>query len=233
MYLQSAYLLGASTLRAKLGAVAGPIAYAPRNAPDNHTLSDTNMQMAWVEADRRPAPSVDTADAKLAGLDAGGYASFSNGLYGVGSADANQGLVDKDLRQTDTINRAFATNAAVDQSFGPEPAITQPHGSRYASFREHLQKTAAGMGLGGGVGLGGGSGLGGIRNAGLGGAKSMMGPGMGATTLNAPKPMQARDPRADKPPGMNLQHAVQTTSGISDMGTSIGSRMRRMDGNPM
>ncbi len=158
------------------------------------------------------------------------------GVMGVGGIDANRLLADRDLRNADAITRAFDTNENVDMSNGPESAMTQPHGSRYAAWRRDLQKLAVGpsLGLGGGVG---GGGMGGLRSAGLGGAKSMMGGGMGAPkppqAPAMPKPMQARDPRADKPPGMNLQHAVQTTSGISDMGTSIGSRFRRLDGSPM
>jgi len=235
MYLKIAYVSGLNAARTKVGAVAGPIAYAPRDQQENHTLSDKNMQLAWLDADRKPSVTGEEsgigmpspgkeASHKLGGMSDGGYSAFSNGEYGSGSQDADRLRADSDYRKSDAARRAFVTNENIDQSFGPEPATTQPHGSRYAEFRIRLEKQAAGISMGGGVG-------GGLRGAGVGGPRSMM----GSSTLSAPKPpaMKALDPRADKPIGMNLQHAVQTTSGVADMGTSIGSRFRRMDGNPM
>jgi len=229
MYLKIAYTIGQLNARAKVGTAAGPIAYAPRNTEENHTLSDKNMQLAWLGADREPATTGEEsgigmpspgkeASYKRAGMSDGGYAAFSNGEYGAGGQDADRLRVDSDYRKSDAVRRGFATNENIDQSFGPEPATTQPHGSRYAAFRVDLEKLSAALG-------------GGLRNAGMsGGARSMMG-----NTLSAPKPppMQALDPRANKPPGMNLQHEVATTSSNADSSMSIGSPGRRFTGTPM
>ena len=230
MYLKTAYHCGVEPALVKLGTAAGPIAYAPRDTQENHTLSDKNMQLAWLGADREPAVTGEEsgigmpspgkeASWKRAGLGDGGYAAFSNGEYGSGSVDANRVLPDREQRLSNNIDRAFVTNEKIDSSTGPEPATTQPQGSKYASMLK--QAIGSAMGIGGG-----------LRNAGMGSAKSMMGAG-GTPGLQAPKPPRAVDPRADKPPGMNLQNAIQTTSGVSDMGASMSSRFRRLDGNPM
>lgn len=225
--LKYAYHLGARLALRKLGTEAGPIAYAP--SADRSTISDKNMQLTWLDADREPATTgeesgigMPSAPPKTAGMADGGYSQFSDGEYGSGSVDANKDKVDAEQRKSNSVDRAFTVNQNIDSSTGPEPATTFPHGSKYAS----ALKAAA---LGSAMGMGGS-----LRSAGLGSSKSMMGTGgLGNTGIAAPKPMVARDPRVDKPPGMNLQQGVQTASAISDMGTSIGSRFRRMDGNPM
>jgi hypothetical protein len=157
---------------------------------------------------------------KMASQSDAGYARFSDGIYGVGAADANRLMVDRDLRNQLSIQRAFDTNNNLDASFGPEPAMTQPHGSEKAAA------AAATFGVGGGLRSGG--------MTGMSSAKSLMGTG-GMPQLNAPKPNMNMhlDPRVDKPPGMNLQHGIQTASGAYDMSSSAGSPVRRFQGNPL
>lgn len=152
---QLAYIAGASHALSKLGTEAGPIAYSPRFTRERDELDEDKMVQLWAENDREPfvtgdesgigMPSPGSA-AKTAGLDDAGFSQFSSGIYGNGGADANRLKVDKDHRRQADIQNAFDSNEAYDQSYGPESAATQPHGSKYASLLSvlvDLRKTAA------------------------------------------------------------------------------------------
>jgi hypothetical protein len=156
--LRYAYYLGQKQAQHKLGTAAGPIAYAPRTTRERDELSEDKMVQLWAENDREPFVTGDesgigmpSSGAKNAGLNDGGMSEFSNGIYGSGSGDANLLKVDKDLRRQVDIQNAFDSNEAYDQSYGPESAATQPHGSKYASLEDilaALRKTAGSVGLG-------------------------------------------------------------------------------------
>jgi len=210
--------MGCLAARLKLGTAAGAIEYAPGPPGETPTNNDNMVQEQQLHAKREPAPAFMVP--KMASQSDAGYAQYGDGLYGVGAADANRLLVDRDLRNRLSIQRAFDTNNNLDASFGPEPAMTQPHGSEKAAA------AAATFGVGGGMRSGGMSGMT--------SANSLMG-NDGMPQLNAPKMGRGMhlDPRADKPPGMNLQHGIQTASGAYDMSSSAGSPVRRFQGNPL
>jgi hypothetical protein len=141
--------------------------------------------------------------------------------YGEGGYDHDAADPNRFKHMSSAMQRAFEANEDYDQSYSDEPALTQPHGSKYA----------AGMGLGG------------MTSGMPSSSTSMMG------VAGAPKPPQAPqmpqapklpgvgkapsavDPRGDKPPGMNLQHSLQTNVSSADSAAGFGSPQRRAMGS--
>jgi len=223
-YLQLAYLSGALAARQKLATVAGPIAHGG-GAGDARA---NEKQELWAEFDREP---FQTGEESGIGMpSAGGINKTADSGDGVSSHDAGycEGGYDHDAadpnrfkRMSSAMSEAFNANEDYDQSYAPETPVTQPHGSKYAA---------------------GGMGLGGISSGLPSSSTSMMG------VAGAPKPPQApqmpqapklpgmgknpsiTDPRGDKPPGMNLQHSLQTSMSTADSAAGFGSPQRRAMG---
>jgi len=171
----------------------------------------------------KPKP-VTTANALKKVADSGdtGYGYQGHGSYPQGGFDADQPRPDRFKRMSSAMREAFNANEDYDQSYSDESALTQPHGAKYAA---------------------GGMGLGGISSGLPSSSTSMMG------ITGAPKPPQAprmpqapklpgmgkvpnvTDPRSDKPPGMNLQHSLQTQVSAADSQSGFGSPQRRMMGS--
>ena len=137
--LQHAYYLGQAAALQKLGTEAGPIAYADRDGAEHDPVAQNNLQQILLEMSREPAVTGEESGvgmpspSKVGSLNDGGYATSGSGVYSNGGYDADIDKVDRDQRKRNNIDRAFATNEAIDTSYGPEPAATQPHGSKYAN----------------------------------------------------------------------------------------------------
>jgi hypothetical protein len=135
--LKHAYYAGHVAALSKLGTEAGPIAYSPRDGADHNPVSENNLQQILLEMNREPAVTGDESGigmpspSKTGSLNDGGYAASGTGIYSTGGTDLDRS--DRDYRKRNNIERAFATNEAIDTSYGPEPAMTQPHGSKYAN----------------------------------------------------------------------------------------------------
>lgn len=134
--MSSYYTHGCRVALIKLGMEAGPAPYASTDVRDS-TFADNKKQLLWKNMDDEafmtgeesgigmPSPS------KEASENDGGYGDPS-GPYGAGAYDANTDKVDRDQRNSDSVARGFETNRLLDQSYGPEAAITQPHGPKLA-----------------------------------------------------------------------------------------------------
>ena len=165
--MPAAYALGVRAALSKLGTEAGPIAYSPRFTRDRDDLDEDNLQYIWAETDREPFVTGDESAigmpspggaVKNAGLNDGGFSEFSSGVYGSGGVDADRKRVDKDQRISSAIQNAYDANENYDQSYGPESAATQPHGSKYATALERrllavLNKVATAATFGAGASL--------------------------------------------------------------------------------
>jgi hypothetical protein len=175
------------------------------------------------------APPV--APVKVADSGDGTYghdAGYSSGGYDHDQADPN-----RFKRMSSAMRGAFNANESHDQSYGAEPATTQPHGSKYAQFRQlssALRTKFAAPGLGG------------ITSGMPSSSTSMMGVSGAPKAPSAPKMPQAPsmpnplkpaagvDPRSDKPAGMNLQHSLSTSMSSADSQAGFGSPQRRQMG---
>ena len=58
-------------------------------------------------------------------------------------------------------------------------------------------------------------------------------PGANLNPMKPMKPKNVLDPRASKPPGMNLQHQVQENAHTVDVANSMTSPQRRLMGSPL
>lgn len=115
----------------KIGMAAdvGPIPYAPTTSRDSNLGVENKKQDLWKSVDDEShigMPSAPKTGAEL------GYGS-SVGTYGIGGADANQHLPDRDKRLSDAIQNAFTANTQYDQSYAPESPSTQPYGPKMAA----------------------------------------------------------------------------------------------------
>ncbi len=137
------YQYGCLAALQKLGMEAGPVPYVATTGRD--TDYNANMkQDIWKSMDDEtfttgeesgqgmPSPS------KTANENDGAYGT-AQGTYDVGGFDANRLLVDRDKRISDANMLAFAANRDMDQSFGPEAAMTQPHGPKMAGLVNPLK----------------------------------------------------------------------------------------------
>jgi hypothetical protein len=253
--LQLAYMSGALAARQKLATAAGPIAPAVR---EHDAYSKDSRQSLWDEFDQEPyqtgeesglgMPSAGGIN-KSAGMvamlaqqatrkkkkpkipklnlikklaNSGDDTSAHEDNYAQGGFDGDAADPNRFKRMSSAIRGAFNANDAYDQSYAAEPAITQPHGSKYAA--------------------GAGTGLSGISSGLPSSSTSMMGMSGAPKPPQAPqmpqapkmpnpmKPLTNTDPRSDKPPGMNLQHSLQTNVSNADSQAGFGSPQRRMMG---
>lgn len=248
-YLRLAYLKGAMTARQKLATAAGPIAYAPRSSQSHLDNRADERDDLWAEFDQEDkmtgeesALGMPSAGGIAKTADSGdtGYGYQGHGSYAQGGFDANQPRPDRYKRMSSAMQEAFEANENYDKSYADEPAITQPHGSKYAgaiaalsaalkSDKKKKKPPNKPLELKGtklAISLGGGS-LGSSLGTGLPSSSTQM---MSPTQAPKPKPINATDPRADKPPGMNLQHGVQTSVSAADSEANFASPMRRQQG---
>lgn len=228
-YLTLAYKEGALAARQKLATMAGPIAYASRQSKEPTDYSANKRQDLWAEFDQEPFQTGEESGlgmpsasgvAKTADSGDGGYGVPGGGYY-TGSMDGDSADPNRFKRMSSAMSEAFKANDDYDQSYSEESAMTQPHGSKYAA---------------------GGMGLGGITSGMPSSSTSMMGISSAPKPPQAPKMPQApkppglgqrpnvTDPRGDKPPGMNLQHTLQTSVAAADSQAGFGSPQRRMMG---
>lgn len=134
--MSSYYTHGRKVALLKLGMEAGPAPYAPTDVRDS-TFADNKKQLLWKNMDDEPFMTGEESGigmpspSKEASENDGGYGDPS-GPYGAGAYDANADKVDRDQRNSDSVARGFETNRLLDQSYGPEAATTQPHGSKLA-----------------------------------------------------------------------------------------------------
>jgi len=202
---------------------AGLLALVSKQLPSNKNKRNKN----------KPAANPSVAKTKTADTGDTGYGFLGHGPYAQGGFDADQPKPDRFKRMSSAMHEAFRANEDYDQSYAPESAITQPHGSKYATaqriatFREfqriahpmHLKFAAPGL-----------SGItGGIPSS----STSMMSPLQAPQMPKLPKIPRVSDPRADKPPGMNLQHSVQTNMSTADSQAGFTSPQRRLMGSPI
>lgn len=219
-YLQFAYEEGALLARQKLATEAGPIAYAPRSSEEHMNHEADNAQESWAVFDRKFSDSTGGSGTKTADSGDMSQSSPGHGAYSQGGRDASAADPERFKRMSSSMEEAFNSNEDYDQSYGEESAMTQPHGSKYA----------AGMGLGG---LGSGMPSSSTSMMGIAGApKPPQAPKMpkapGMPGMKAPS---VTDPRGDKPPGMNLQHSLQTSVSAADSQAGFGSPQRRQMGS--
>lgn len=200
----------------KLGMVA-PKTHAPRTAREVVNFSAHKMPELWREIDAEPAITGEESSLgmtsaggvnKNGALEDGGYGD-AEGPYAVGSFDANQVLPTRYQRLLSAIQEAFRSNEDYDQSYAPEAAVTQPHGAKLGT---------AAMGIGSAL-------------------KPLSLTPRNTQQLSAlpklPKLKNVTDPRADKPPNMNLQHGIQTNAYADNTMQSIGSPNTRFTGSPI
>lgn len=200
MWTKLAYLAGRKAARIKLGTEPGTISYAPRRGPTD--FATERRDRAWRENDSRVFQTGE--ESSLGALNKTGTYAQHSGPIGQGSVDATP-PERRGQCLRNAIDNAFNANEQIDQSFGPESAATQPHGSKAA---------AAGTTFGVGASL-------------------TQGQGMGAPTpspFKSPKPPKVRDPRADKPPGMNLQHGISTNVNAADTMSNMAHAQKRLLG---
>lgn len=228
-YLELAYLSGALAIRQKLATVAGPIAYAKRSSSEHGDYEANRRQDFWNEFDQEPKQTGEESGLGMPSAggidktaDSGDSTSGHEGVYAQGGFDADAADPNRFKRMSSAMREAFEANKDYDQSYADEPAITQPHGSKYAA---------------------GGMGLGGITSGLPSSSTSMMGIGQAPKPPQAPqmpqapklpgigKPPSIVDPRGDKPPGMNLQHTLQTNVSAADSQAGFGSPQRRLMGS--
>ena len=152
------------------------------------------------------------------------------GIAGVGGVDGYAHDPARARRISDTVSRAFSVNAnQVDMpedstsSIG-EPGVI-PHAFKIAaaSLRQEaaiLRVTALYKQA--------------LSVPRVTSTSSIKSPKITATpTVPNIKPLQAFDPRTDKPAGMNLMHGVQTVSNGADTTASFTSLSRRLQGSPI
>lgn len=144
-YLKLAYSSGCQTATTKLGTVAGPIAHAARVSRNEFDFSQDKADDLWREIDSEPA--VTGEESGLGMPSAGGanktaaddYASSSAETFG--SFDHNAPKPHRDHILSSAMQQAFKANDEYDKSYGMgEPALTQPHGSKYARLVETDEK---------------------------------------------------------------------------------------------
>lgn len=122
----------------KLGMEAGAVPYVSTKNRDTDFAANMKQDI-WKNFDDRAFSTGEESGigmpspAKVASENDGGYGDPTGG-YSVGGFDANQNLVDRDKRINDALTAAFETNRLLDQSYGPEAAITQPHGPKMAGL---------------------------------------------------------------------------------------------------
>lgn len=132
------YAHGRQHALVKLGMDAGPAPYAATETRDS-SFSDNKKQLLWKSMDDEPFMTGEESGvgmpspSKEASENDGGYGEPS-GPYGAGAYDANADKVDRDQRNSDSVARGFETNRLLDQSYAPEVAMTQPHGSKMAGL---------------------------------------------------------------------------------------------------
>lgn len=202
------YRLGKYAALRKLSTAPGTITYAARPEDEKNTLAENNAQLIWLQNNR----STVDATTKQADLNSGGFSQFSNGLYGSGGLDGNRPKPDRNLRRSIDIQNAFDANEAYDQSYGPESAMTQPHGSKAASLKDILdyrRKTAA--------------------------SSSTFGVGSALKPTTVAPGTKSLNPTANKPKSVepiNRQAGLANNAFGADIANSQGSAMRRYPGSP-
>lgn len=198
--LKLAYLKGALHARSKVAVMAAPILYAPRKSQKKMDHAADEHSNLWDEIDR----SLNTWNTKIS----------SDGFYGQGGVDADQPDPNRFKRMSSAMQQAFNANDSYDQSYGPESAMTQPHGAKYA----------AGMGLG-------------SVTAGMPSSSTSMTSITKAPTAPKmpamPGAMKPPDPRGAKPPGMGAMNAIQSTVPGVDSLAGMTSPNRRLSGSPV
>lgn len=141
-----------------------------------------------------------------------------DGTQQVGASDLHRTDPQRGTRVQDNVSRAFRVNDNVDGPPNTSSNIGEPSMVVIASYRS-AGRTAAleqyGMKIAAGVGGG-----------------TMTSPPK-TTKPTTFKPVDALDPRTDKPPGQNLQQGVQTMSYGADVADSYTSFGRRLQGSPV
>lgn len=121
------------------------------------------------------------------------------------------------------VQSAFDANTGIDKGFGPESAMTQPHGGLKAAAAMGMGSMgaagpASAMGIGGGL-----KGMGSMRSArGMMGLNSVPKPGASAAGMAMKSPMQG-----------NAQQQLGAGAIAADAANSFGFNHRRIVGNPL
>lgn len=113
------YTLGQQNALTKLGMLsgtAGAVCYKPGR--DKSNSRGNEKQDLWAEFDQRPDKTYEEK-----------FGSDSTPFPGIGGRDANRGVPHRDQIQSSAMQESFEALNKYDPSFGPEPAMTQPHGS--------------------------------------------------------------------------------------------------------
>lgn len=130
------YEYGQRIALVKLGMEAGIAPYAPTDVRDS-SYADNKKQLLWKNVDDTAFVTGDESGAgmpspsKEASENDSGYGD-ANSVYAIGSYDANKDMPDHAQRTRDNVSRGFEKNELLDESYGPEAAITQPHGPKLA-----------------------------------------------------------------------------------------------------
>lgn len=124
----SCYLLGKHHALLKLGMLsgsAGAVEGKPTGAPP--IVWGNSRGGIWNEIDREPAPLEQEKEA------ADDYSQSTSGGTERAGGDAYQNDPERDHRLSSDMQESFRALDNYDVSYGPEPAITQPHGGpKYA-----------------------------------------------------------------------------------------------------
>lgn len=219
------YEFGRYYLLSKLGMEAGIVPYVATKERDS-SFSENKKQDFWKNFDDQafvtgeesgvgmPSPS------KVATENDGAYGAPS-GSYGVGGLDANQALPDRSKRISDALSAAFESNRLYDQSYGPEAAITQPHGPKLGGLINPLKIKSP---------MSSSVGMMGKRTSGI--APKPMGI---SNPLSKPMGMSIPKPGSMPSVGTNIQNNLAGTAGptVPPMGvdhamTSAGSHVGKL-----
>lgn len=214
-YLDLKRTAGQNAAFLKLGTAPGTIAYAPRKESESFNHAADEQEETWQAFDRRPGQFQDAStlglpiggDVKAASATGDTYSSYDPGIANGGvDATAVKPFDYKQQYRSSGIEEAFRSNEKYDPSSAMDPPMTQPHGSKTATI---------------------------------------MGAGSSSSTISAPKPPSIpaankppkvpsiTDPRADKPPGMNLQHSVSTKVDEADSAANYASPQKRLMGSAL
>lgn len=237
MLLKFAYLRGVNAAQQKLGTASGGIPYSPRNSSRNPQFDYTANKRndLWSEFDQSTLttgeesslgmPSPGGAN-KTGGVEDGQY-SMHDGPYAQGGFDHNLGKPDelRDQILSSAIEEAFQANQDYDVSYGPESAMTQPHGSSFDASKLAAPATTMGMGAS----------LTPSTTTGVPSASSMMGGALkppkvpGAPQM--PSPPKPQDSRLGKGPGAGLQQGLASSIGAADSASNFASPQKRLIGS--
>lgn len=199
----------------KVGTAPGTIDYAPRKDSEPFDNAANEQEETWMAFDRRSGTAQDAStlglpiggDVKAASATGDTYSSADPGVADGGvDATASKPFDYRQQYQSSAISDAFRSNENYDPSSAMDPPMTQPQGSKTATI---------------------------------------MGAGTNFSSISAPKPPSIpaagkmpkvpsiTDPRADKPPGMNLQHSVTTKVDEADSAANYASPQKRLMGSAL